>query len=172
MPTETPTKPVETAVKPDKIGLIYYPEKESHIGTASVGSVDPVRMLEIPIKVGSAPQLIGVNGGTQQFVDIPLFKTLRLMVGSQIVDAADWDAAKQDPLVKQRIYWRAIVEMVPTKATGIGGLSVFDEEDAIQFIASCYDEERMKGWLLDESRPGVRSQITERLKDLRGDRPE
>jgi hypothetical protein len=173
MPTETPVKPVEAPIKPVEVGLLYLPEKESSIGSASVGDAEPVRLLEIPIKVGSSAQVAGINpDGSRNMLDLPIFETLRLTVGTQFVKTEWWEAAKENPLVQLRLKWGAIVEIQVKNPADAGKLSAFEEDGAIQFVANCYDEDRLKGWLLDEARSGVRSQITARLTELRGDRPE
>lgn len=170
MATATPTKTETTVEQPTKVGLIYLPEKEAHIGTASVGDVAPVRMLEIPIQVGTAPQAAGVlPDGKPNMLDMPIMETLRIFVGSQFVDAKLWTAAKQLPLMRQRLGWGALVEFEITKNSNVDNLSCLDDSNAAQFVANCYDEHRLSGWLIDESRPAIRSQIAERLKELKGD---
>lgn len=156
-----------------QVGIIYIPEKEAHIGTASVGDVPPVRMLEIPIVVGSAPQAAGVlPDGKPNMLDMPIMETLRLFVGSQFVDAKLWEAAKQLPLTQVRIKSGALVEFKIDTNSKVDNLSCLPEDaQAAQFVANCYDEERLKGWLMEESRHQIRSQIAERLKELNGDKP-
>jgi hypothetical protein len=171
MAPATLTKP-EIVSPPSQVGLIYFPEKESHIGSASVGNADPVRMLEIPVIVGKFAQAAGILPNNQpNMLEMPVFETVRLFVGSQFVDANLWAKAKENPLIQTRIEQGAIVEFDIVDPQKAGKLQALKDSNAAEFVANCWDEARLEGWLLDEARPSIRTQISARLAELKGDNP-
>jgi hypothetical protein len=171
MANATLIKP-ETVTPTPQVGLIYFPEKESHIGSASVGNADPVRMLEIPVVVGRFAQAAGILPNNQpNMLEMPVFEMIRLFVGSQFVDGDLWAKAKGNPLIQSRINQGAILEFDIVDPQKAGKLQALKDNNAAEFVANCWDEARLEGWLLDEARPAIRTQIAARLAELKGDNP-
>lgn len=104
-------------------------------------------------------QTIGVRVGKE----VEEIKDLKLMPGTNEVDAALWKEAKKIKVVRHKLEDEEFLEMTGTTLADLKGTK------AKEVIRDTFDRDLLKKWLDMEKRPGIQAAIQEQLASVQPD---
>lgn len=150
------------------VSVIYDAGREA-IG-ASVGSLEPVRPLSIPVWFEDQQKVFSSRKGEHVYIPAPRFEDINLFPGTNkgVSLALLNRALHQDKgLLDIRFRNNAIRLHTPMEGQPGDRLLNYSPEVAWDLIASTYNIRLLEDWLLDENRPGVLNAGRERLEKLK-----